>query len=102
MKCNWDACAEEATHALRVCVPAKDWPIDMHQPARMILPLKCCLEHIRGFNSQEFFDENPKLKEVFRIMLEGKQSPDFERAFVEPIGLDDPELAILEQQESHS
>jgi len=102
MKCEWKGCREEATRALRVSVPAQDWPIDMHQPARLILSLKCCLEHARAFNAKEFLQENPKLKEVFRIMLRGKQPPDFDRAFSEAIGLDDPELAILERQAAGS
>lgn len=77
-------------------MPAMDWPIDAHQPAQMIMGLKCCLDHTREFNPQEFFDQNPKLKEVFRVLLQGKQPPDFARAYIEALPLDHPDVLRLE------
>lgn len=100
MKCGMDKCEAEATHAVKVCVPATGWPINMHQPATLTVPFKCCRDHVRRFDIQEFFRLNPKLAEVFRILLKGKCPPDFERAFVEPIPLDDPDLLKLESMKA--
>jgi hypothetical protein len=84
----------------KICVPARDWPIDLHQPLSVILNLHCCLAHAKAFDVNEFLDmptpaAGKTNKIIFEMMAAGKQPPDFDRAFVSAVALNSKEVLAL-------
>jgi hypothetical protein len=105
--CQHEGCGAVATSAVKVCVPAKSWPIPLHTPLSIVLGLKFCWHHAKNFNVQEVLGSSEKLGEpglrpLFIWMAKSAKGlpPDFKRAFAKVIALDDPEYKMLEQEKA--
>lgn len=84
-------CTAEATCALAVNVPAKGWPIDLHSPMRAVTGVVVCDQHFGDCEASDFLDlPTGGMRKLFEVLAEGKQPPDFDRAYLSKIKLDDP------------
>lgn len=84
MKCQHKGCEREATHIPAVNVPAMHWPIDAHEPMKLLfLDWNLCRDHAGEAMLKEDFlsPANEKMREIFTIGAQGKMPPDFDRAF---------------------
>jgi hypothetical protein len=84
----------------KVCVPAKGWAIDMHQPIGVLVNLPLCKSHFDEFRKDWNWDEAGDLKGMIERMAQGKQPPDFDRAFVTSVHVDSEEFRqfLIHQQ----
>lgn len=91
--CQKTGCTRPASKALTINVPAKGWPISLHQPVRMVIGVHLCRQCAATVKAAEFLTADTKIKTVIEDMCRtAKQAePDFARAFVTPISLDGDE-----------
>jgi hypothetical protein len=87
--CQRQECLRPASMAITLNVPAKGFPISLHQPIRMVLGLRLCRHHARETTAEHLL--TPELKGAIEALARGKAPPDFDRAFVSPISLDSDE-----------
>lgn len=93
MRCAYRNCKRDATHHPKICVPATGVPIDLHKPLECIVGVSVCKKHARAFPVQEALKQsipqNPTftMRDVFENLAKGRRSPDFARAFVQPVGI---------------
>lgn len=80
-KCAHENCDADSIVVPVIRVPAKGWPIDLHQPLKMIMGLHICDAHKAQFDVKEMLNDD--LRNIFKIAANGKCEPDFDRAFVE-------------------
>lgn len=88
--CQKTDCGRPATTAPTLNIPAKGFPISLHQPIRMVIGLRLCRHCARQATAPDFLTD--KIKAVVEAMARGKAPPDFDRAFVSPISLDGDEF----------
>lgn len=92
-RCQHHACDREARFAPVVCVPAQGWPRGLHKPARMIIGVEVCAQHLRDIKVEEMLSDD--IRQVVRLALAGLCPPDFSRAWVDRIALDHPDYRKL-------
>lgn len=102
--CQREKCGAVATSAVKVFVPAKNWPLWAHTPLMIVLGIRLCHHHAEKFDVQEVLGPvgtklgEPGLRPLFELMARGRQPCDFKRAYHRVIPLDDPEFKMLERQ----
>lgn len=97
-KCVWKDCQNEATHALEVFVPPTGFIATRKNSINMICGLEVCRRHTNEFD----INENPEIKElvthITKTIMKSQVPPDFERAWVVPIKLNDPRYLEFKQK----
>lgn len=96
-QCNFKGCTRVATHIPMLCVPATSWPIDMHTPLKMCVMCPCCYEHCLAFPPTQLQTE--AVRDVFRAIAAGRQPPDFDRGYVQPLRMDSVEYKNMERMQ---
>jgi len=81
--CQRDGCAHAGKWAPKLCVPARDWAIDLHRPLALVMGLRLCRDHVNAMDPQEIL--GPDLRRIIEGLAKGKQPPDFDRAFITAI-----------------
>lgn len=91
--CQKVGCTRSATKALSINVPAKGWPISLHQPARVVIGLRLCRQCAAEAKAEDFLTFDTVIKPTLEGMCRAsmKAEPDFDRAFISPISLDGDE-----------
>lgn len=92
--CDQPGCAEAATHHPQIHIPALGWPINMHEPASLIMGLKLCHYHCSQAPAQDLLgspDDEKGIRGVVKIMTRWKVPPDFTRAYVTCVSIDSDE-----------
>ncbi len=95
MRCMRNNCADDATSALKICVPATGYPIESHQPISIFLGVKICLKHAAEVTAQEWLKDN-RMRQMLTMAAAGRAAPDFDRAWLKVLALNDPELLAYE------
>jgi hypothetical protein len=93
MKCSRTGCERDAVVALMLNVPAKDCPIPEHEPIQIVINLQMCEGCLSEAKAADFLTKD--LEHVVKIAAKGMQPPDFGRAFVTGIPLDDPKMKMF-------
>lgn len=99
MKCAYETCNNEASHAPKICVPATGCPIG-DGSLSLICGIQLCIEHAREFGYLEMIADE-RLQNVFAIMARASGSsipPDFERTFMDLIPIEGEEFQMFEGQ----
>lgn len=91
--CNKIGCTEEAKHVLELNIPAKGHHLLMHTPLSMVISLELCAAHAKEVTVEEVLNE--QLRSVVQASLTGRAPPDFKRAFIKLLPLDDPKYLRL-------
>lgn len=98
-KCFEPDCPYAPVWAPKLRVPAKDWPLDQHNPLEIVLGItfcaRCAPRFKRNKRLMQFLDENEPLREILEILTRSMQPPDFNRAYVELVALDSEEYLML-------
>lgn len=91
--CQKNGCTWPASKALTLNVPAKGWPIALHQPVRMVIGLQLCRQCAAAAKPAEFLAGDITIKATIESVCRTakKAEPDFDRAFISPISLDGDE-----------
>lgn len=90
MKCSEKNCMKHGKWAPKINVPAKGWPIDMHQPIQSIMTIELCEEHKNSYSIENFINnETPELQQILTMACksQGKAEPDFDRAWLSWLGV---------------
>jgi len=95
MICMRKRCAVEAKWAPKLCVPAKNIPIEAHQPIAAILGCVVCDRHFDDMSASDWLetdDGRPSpLVAIFKQLVAGRAPPDFERAFLTRVSVNSSE-----------
>lgn len=86
--CQKTGCTRPASKALTINVPAKGWPVSLHQPIRMVLGLRLCRQCAAEATPAEFLTDDMRRATEITCRASKKAEPDFDRAFISPISLD--------------
>ena len=91
--CRKRECANEATHAVKLMVPAARCPIPEHDPIEIVFGLELCEACAMEVRSDPSAVVSEALVGLVRAQARttGKAEPDFGRAFVTLIALDSDE-----------
>lgn len=89
-KCATKDCSHGAKYIPKICVPAKGWAIDTHEPLSCLMGIEVCESCFKDMTPDMFFGpevskEPNNMRRVFEIGAAGKCPPDFERAFIERV-----------------
>lgn len=95
MRCMRKDCNEEATSALKICVPATGHSIDSHQPISIFLGVEICSKHAAEETVEEWLKDN-RMRQMLTMAAAGRAAPDFDRAWLKVLALDDPDLLAYE------
>ncbi len=100
--CGWKGCTRAGVFAPKICVPARGFAIDCHQPMTAILGLALCDEHVKATTPAVILSD--KLRELFMEITrsQGKARPDFDRAWVSPVSLNSNEYKRFEKQQGQN
>lgn len=95
MKCEAEGCCNDARFMPEVCVPVKgDATYNSPQTARLLLDMALCNEHAGYIRVPNSF--TPELEKVFITALKAtNHEPDFNRAYVIRMRLDDSKSIVL-------
>lgn len=94
--CNRQNCQEPGKWACKINIPAEGWAINSHQPLSMMIGLEVCDTHFTEIKIEDFLTDD--LKELAEKVLEGKQPPDFARAWMSRISINSPEFKKFKSQ----
>lgn len=103
MNCQKNECPNVAEVALCIKIPAMNVSIDEHEPISVAINLKLCRSCLAKEDVHVWLSHNNnylKLMVARQVQALGKQPPDFNRAWLEGIALDGPELKILTQNQN--
>lgn len=97
-KCATKECKHGAKFIPRICVPAKGWPIDSHEPLSCMMGIEVCESCFKDMKPEMFFgpalDKIPNnMRKIFEIGADGKCPPDFDRAYIERVSISSKEYA---------
>lgn len=99
-KCMRTGCLKDATVVPLLKVPAVGWPMAFHTPLTMFISLECCEEHFHDVNVLEVMTDEIREAMVKAIRAFRKTDPDFNRAELHPLPLDDPQYKEFRRQQS--
>lgn len=91
--CMQKGCEARASWAVQICVPARGWDLGKHEPFKMIIGLLVCPIHKEEIKIETFLTD--QLKTVVKTVLKGKCPPDFKRAYVKMLPLENEEVQML-------
>lgn len=102
--CQWKGCSAPSTHYPKIMIPAKGWPIELHQPLGLLIGLPLCHQHCKEFSVPEFLDHptpngTATNRLIFDYAARGKCDPDYDRGFIQPVRMDSEEVRMLEGQQ---
>lgn len=89
--CQKTGCTRPASKVLTVNVPAKGWPVSLHQPVRLVIDLRLCRHCAAEAKIVEFLSDDLKQAIEITCRASKKADPDFARAFLSPISIDGEE-----------
>lgn len=97
--CQRQGCSAPATCAIALNVPAQGWAIDLHQPLKAIVGLVVCDDHFAATKAEDF-TALPQWRAIIQQALAGagRAPPDFDRAFLSKVPLDDPRYLSFARQ----
>lgn len=101
--CQRQGCTRRARMALTVNVPARGWPLALHQPIRLVIGVRLCKEHAREARAEDMlgignhYDKarpgaHAELRRMIEALTQDRAPPDYERAFVSPISIESEEF----------
>lgn len=94
LRCATLDCQHAARWAPCIHVPAQGWPKGTHQPARMIVGIKVCTDCFARITVEELLSD--QVREVVKTFLRGMAPPAFDRATIERLALDHPQVLALD------
>ena len=112
MKCQREGCQRQATHAIKICVPASGWPKDEARALQFILGMKCCRDHAAAFDPADVLlqptpnDPDATFADVvlpaMARMSGSTIPPDASRAWTVPVRLDSEDFKAFERVQARS
>lgn len=94
--CQHDGCAHAARWAVSVRVPALGWSLEAHTPLSLVMPVKLCRDHFAELTPATFVTDDIRKRVAEVLSALGRTAPDFERAWLEHLPLDHPEVLQLD------
>lgn len=91
IKCARHGCINRGIHGLKICVPAKGHKIFEHAPMTALIRLAVCDSHYRDVRSEEFITEALRNEMTAFAERENKVPPDFSRAYMDAVPVNEPE-----------
>lgn len=96
MKCSSKDCQADAVCGAAVRVPALNCPVAEHEPLKAALGLRFCEVHFAELKLEDFVNEEFRKLVRGTLQHQGKAPPDFDRAWLERLELDSPDMKALE------
>lgn len=79
-QCSSTGCLKRAEYAPKLCVPAKNMPVEANKHLSMICGVPFCEDHIIVTEAEQLL--NRHTRSIIDKFTKGKAPPDYERAFV--------------------
>jgi hypothetical protein len=97
--CDRKDCGKEAIGVLGINIPAVGIPIPEHDPIFCLLGLRVCGDHWKDQDPQEFVAPGRTLRGIVvqRLKLSGLADPDFARAFMSLVDLENEDWKAMKR-----
>jgi hypothetical protein len=95
--CHCKGCTKSATHLPLVNIPPLGYAVEDVEPIKASVGMPMCEEHAQAFRFIRSEQSTAEMVGAIRAMCDmlGKVPPDFDRAFVTPVPLTDPDAIDL-------
>jgi hypothetical protein len=100
VRCGRDGCEAAATHVPQINIPGEGYAATPENSLQFVFGLELCLPHLQALDPQDFVGDavaglDGNLRGLALALARGRADPDFDRAFIRPLGLADPAYLAL-------